>query len=408
MSAYEANGNSMDPAYPYDPEIRAAAREETSRLLRIEREKEARLLAALKQNSAAMQPQVVAPVGAERPRFHPHTSGEFDGFGEMQFAIDGVLPARGLAVFFGASQAGKSALLLALMRAMVTGSAWFGRETLQRNVWYIALEGQSGLRQRVKAMEKHFQQQLPDAARFIFDEINLMKEDDVEALQARIVEHGGVQVIVIDTLACAMAGGDENSSKDMGKVLSAAKALQQATGGLVILVHHTGKDASRGMRGHSSLFAALDVAIEVKRHENHRTWHLAKARDAEDGVAGAFLLKKVELDPDSKGRPRSSVVVVETEMPAEKPVSREPAYKNQKIVLGLLKEHLSGIEAMADGEPATIAFDQAVDLVKDSIDATRKHQKERAQDAIRGLIKGAYLSEQDGVLSLPGEQETDG
>jgi len=408
MSAYEANVDSLDLAYPCDPEIRAAAREETSRLLGIEREREARMLAELKQNSATMPPQVVAAASAERPRFYPHTSGEFGGFGEVQFAIDGVLPARGLAVFFGAPQSGKSALSLELMRAMVTGSMWFGRETLQRNVWYIALEGQAGLRQRVRAMEKYFQLQLPDAARFVFDEINLMKEDDVDALKARLVEHGGVQVIVIDTLACAMAGGDENSSKDMGKVLSAAKALQHAIGGLVILVHHTGKDASRGMRGHSSLLAALDVAIEVKRHEHHRSWHLAKARDSEDGVAGAFLLEKVELEPDSKGRPRSSVVVVPTEMPKEEAAARGPSHKNQRTALGVLKVQLIGIEAMEDGEPATITFDQAVDMVKDSIEVGPKHQKLRAQEAIRGLIKDGFLMEEDGVLSLPSEQGGDG
>lgn len=360
------------------------------------------------QVNASVPPRKAATAVHERGRFHPHTSGEFDGFGEVQFAIDGLLPARGHAVFFGATQCGKSALLLDVMRSLVTGSTWFGRETLQRNVWYIALEGQSGLRHRVKAMEKHFQLQLPDAARFIFDEVNLAKEDDVDALKARIVEHGGVHVIVIDTLACAMAGGDENSSKDMGKVLSAAKALQRAIDGLVILVHHTGKDASRGMRGHSSLLAAVDVAIEVKRHEHHRSWHLTKARDAEDGVAGAFLLEKVEIEPDSKGRPRSSIVVVQTEMPQEAAVAREPAYKHQRTALGVLKVQLIGIEAMEGEEPATITFDQAVGMVKDSIEVGPKHQKLRAQEAIRGLIKEGFLSEEDGVLSLPSEQGSDG
>lgn len=397
-----------DPSMVRAPVISPEQSEEIRQALEEVRAINAAKPALSQEVHASAPPKKEAPAGHERGRFYPHTSREFDGFGEVQFAIDGVLPARGLAVFFGAPQSGKSALSLEVMRAMVTGSAWFGRETLQRNVWYIALEGQAGLRHRVKAMEKHFQLQLPDAARFIFDEINLMKEDDVDALKARIMAHGGVQVIVIDTLACAMAGGDENSSKDMGKVLSAAKALQQAIDGLVILVHHTGKDASRGMRGHSSLLAALDVAIEVKRHEHHRSWHLAKARDAEDGVAGAFLLEKVELEPDSKGRPRSSVVVVPTEMPKEEAAARGPSHKNQRIALSVLKVHLAGIEAMEDGEPATITFDQAVDMVKDAIEVGPKHQKLRAQEALRGLIKDGFLMEADGVLSLPSEQGGDG
>lgn len=397
-----------DPSMVRAPVISPEQSEEIRQALEEVRAINAAKPALSQEVHASAPPKKEAPAGHERGRFYPHTSREFDGFGEVQFAIDGVLPARGLAVFFGAPQSGKSALSLEVMRAMVTGSAWFGRETLQRNVWYIALEGQAGLRHRVKAMEKHFQLQLPDAARFIFDEINLMKEDDVDALKARIMAHGGVQVIVIDTLACTMAGGDENSSKDMGKVLSAAKALQQAIDGLVILVHHTGKDASRGMRGHSSLLAALDVAIEVKRHEHHRSWHLAKARDAEDGVAGAFLLEKVELEPDSKGRPRSSVVVVPTEMPKEEAAARGPSHKNQRIALSVLKVHLAGIEAMEDGEPATITFDQAVDMVKDAIEVGPKHQKLRAQEALRGLIKDGFLMEADGVLSLPSEQGGDG
>lgn len=406
MSAHGEGSKPMNPANPYGIEPSEEAREEVLRILAEARVKEARLLA--QQATVSLPVLAAAGVIKERTRFQPYTSAEFDAFPEVQYAIDGVLPARGLAVLFGASQAGKSAVMLAATRAMTTGTKWFGRETMQRNVWFVALEGQSGLRHRVKAMEEYFDQQLPGAASFVFDEINLMKDEDVEELKVQLNRHKNVHVIVIDTLACAIAGGDENSSKDMGKVLRVAKELQQAIDGLVILVHHTGKDASRGMRGHSSLHAAADVAIEVKRHENHRSWHLAKARDAEDGLSGAFELKKIELKPDSEGRSRSSIVAVEAEMPKEPPASRRPAYKNQITAFDLLRIHLIGIEAISDGEPATITFDQAVDLVKDSIEVTPKHQKVRAQEAIRGLIKGEFLVDLDGVLSLPGEQDADG
>lgn len=407
MSALEQGRDQPDESRKFGIVISDEAREEVTRLLAGARAEEARRLAESGQPPSTPQPVVTTPV-VKRDRFYAFKASEFDGFGQEPSAVEGVFPARGVAAVYGPSQVGKSVLSLDLTRAMVNGSPWFGRDTLQRNVWYIAAEGQSGLRQRVRAIQKHFQQQMPDAARFVFDAINLMKDEDVDDLKVCIKKHGGVQVIVIDTLACAMAGGDENSSKDMGKVLNAAKTLQQAIDGLVILVHHTGKDASRGMRGHSSLLAAVDVAIEVKRHEKHRSWHLAKTRDAEDGMSEAFILEKVELEPDCKGRPRSSIVVVPTEMPSEQPASREPAHKNQKLVRGVLRVHLVGIEAMADGKPATITFDQAVDLVKDSIESSPKHQKVRAQEAIRGLIKGGFLLDSDGVLSLPSEQGADG
>ena len=71
-------------------------------------------------------------------------------------------------------------------------------------------------------------------------------------------------IIVIDTLNQSAAGCDENSNVDMSLIVSRAKIIADAIKGLVLLVHHTGKDASKGLRGHSSLNAALDVAIEVQ------------------------------------------------------------------------------------------------------------------------------------------------
>lgn len=415
MSTYPEDRNRplstrMTFASEYDDDRRMAeSREEVRAILAPYKAQQAKLDAQNAQKVAAVKPAEGSPASSDQTRFPVYTSDAFGEFGDVEYALDGVFPARALAVVYGAPQAGKSALVLDAVRAMVTGSTWLGRDTLKCNVWVISLEGQAGLRLRVKAMEKYHEMSLPKTAGFVFDDLNLMKQEDVDGLKARIQKHPGVQVIVIDTLACAMAGGDENSSKDMGKVLSAAKEIQRAIDGLVILVHHTGKDASRGMRGHSSLLGAVDVAIEVKRHENHRSWRLAKARDAEDGVTGAFVLEKVELEPDGKGRPRSSIVVVHTEMPADAAATiREPAYKHQRTALVALKLQLIGMEAMEDGGPATIPFDQAVDLVKDSIDVTPKHQKLRAQEAIRGLVKGGYLLEQDGVISLPADPEGGG
>ena len=66
----------------------------------------------------------------------------------------------------------------------------------------------------------------------------------------------------------------------MGQIIAAAKELQTFVGGLVVLVHHTGKDASKGLRGHSSLQAALDAAIEVRRDGDNRecSYHRASIK----------------------------------------------------------------------------------------------------------------------------------
>ena len=87
----------------------------------------------------------------------------------------------------------------------------------------------------------------------------------------------------------------------MGLILAGMKRLQEITGGLVIIVHHTGKDASKGLRGHSSLAAALDGAIEVERTQTSRSWSAAKVKDGEDGKQRAFKLHVVDLGRDGDG-----------------------------------------------------------------------------------------------------------
>src|SRR5690606_31022552 len=106
----------------------------------------------------------------------------------------------------------------------------------------------------------------------------LLSPKDLKDLGMSIKARGSTDgVVIIDTLNRAAPGMDENSSVDMGHAIHAAKLIQQGLGGLVLLVHHSGKDAAKGMRGHSSLYAALDAASEVKRSGPDRVWSLAKA-----------------------------------------------------------------------------------------------------------------------------------
>nr|WP_315474865.1 hypothetical protein [uncultured Sandarakinorhabdus sp.] len=79
------------------------------------------------------------------------------------------------------------------------------------------------------------------------------------------------------------------------------KRLQELTEGLVICVHHTGKDASKGMRGHSSLHAALDIAIEVGRGDLTRWWKAAKVKDGADDRTRGFKLNVIDLGIDVDG-----------------------------------------------------------------------------------------------------------
>jgi hypothetical protein len=177
-------------------------------------------------------------------------------------------------------------------------------------VVYVCLEGEAGLSNRVSAYLTR-----NDAAGdvyFLTQPVSLLNEKDAPELAKAIHESeaaGGV--VIIDTLNRAAPGMDENASGDMGKIIAMVKGLQSALGGLVMLVHHTGKDATKGMRGHSSLIAALDAAIEVTRSGDQRSWQVAKSKDGEDGKAHPFRLEVVQLGIDDDGDPVTSCVIKE-------------------------------------------------------------------------------------------------
>mgnify|MGYP003346413027 CR=1 FL=1 len=108
-------------------------------------------------------------------------------------------------------------------------------------------------------------------------------------------------VVIVDTWAQTTPGANENSGEDMGKALAHCKGIHRATGAMVMLVHHSGKDASRGARGWSGLRAAADVELEVVRADEARSLTVTKLKDGEDGAEFAFRLESVVLGLDEDG-----------------------------------------------------------------------------------------------------------
>ncbi|PKO86016.1 MAG: hypothetical protein CVU18_17115 [Betaproteobacteria bacterium HGW-Betaproteobacteria-12] len=241
-----------------------------------------------------------------KARFKPQTAAELDPT-PMQYLIKGVAPAQGLLVIYGPSGSAKSFLSIAAAAAIGEGSSFFGYAATPAPVLYVGLEGEAGVRGRVLAWERHHGRPMPDNVRFSLEPFQLTDAQDVADL-AEICPPGCA--VIIDTLNRAAPGLDENSSKDMGRVIDGAKTLQRKIAGLVILVAHSGKDSTRGLRGHSSLFAALDAAILVSRGDGGaRRWKLDKAKDGKDGEEHGFRLTVVELGTDADGDTVSSCVI---------------------------------------------------------------------------------------------------
>ena len=331
--------------------------------------------------------QLVSPSGTQR--FNLLDRAGIMAQQQQEWLIKGLVPKRGLGVVFGPSQSGKSFLLLDMLAAIGRGAPWFGHRVKQAHVTYVMLEGEAGLRNRVVALERQHEREIPPGFRALVQHFDLSDPVQVEAL-GELLPKGGVTAI--DTLNRSAPGLDENAAQDMGKIIGGMKRLQELTEGLVICVHHTGKDATKGMRGHSSLHAALDMAIEVGRGDVVRWWKAAKVKDGADDHVHAFKLKVIELGVDEDGDPITSCAIEPDHSSAA--ARRPPKGKNQKAVYARLRNQL-GADGWTEGdglEPPEISHERALALAIDLLgDINASRPAARAIEAINGLISGRHL-----------------
>lgn len=332
------------------------------------------------------------------PRYKLLGSADLAALPPLAWCVRGVLPAVGLAGLYGPSASGKSFLALDVAAAIAEGRRWFDCRVEPAPVVYAALEGEAGFKLRVQAWEAHQGRTLPAGLRMVLQPFKLTEPQDVADLAA-VVPAGAV--VFLDTLNRAAPTADENSSRDMGEILEAAKQLQTLTGGLVVLIHHTGKDATKGLRGHSSLFAAMDAAVEVSRDGDRREWKVAKAKDGQDGDARPFKLEIETLGIDEHGDPVTSCTVRADTSVADVQRVRVPQGGNQKLVYdgirGLFKDGISGKPGAPPLRPC-IELEAAVTAGAARLTCASDKKTSRARDAITGLVSRGVLGLNEGFL----------
>ncbi|MDN8615486.1 AAA family ATPase [Variovorax ginsengisoli] len=316
------------------------------------------------------------------------------------YCVRGVLPAVGLAALFGPSGSGKSFLGFDLGAAIPAGNRWFDCRVNPAPVVYLALEGEAGFKLRAQAWEASRGRPLPEGFQMVLQPFKLTDPQDVHDL-ASVLPAGAV--LFIDTLNRAAPAADENSSRDMGAILEAAKLLQSMTGGLVVLVHHTGKDSTRGLRGHSSLLAAMDAAIEVSRDGDRREWRVAKSKDGQDGEVHSFKLRVETLGIDEHGDPITSCVVDRDTAAQDVRTAKLPQGGNQRLVFDALRPLFKNGRAGLPGAPPLrpcIELDAAIAAGAAKLTCPTDRRTSRTREAITGLAARGVIGLHEGWLWL--------
>jgi hypothetical protein len=226
--------------------------------------------------------------------------------------IQDTLDFGAMTVIYGESNSGKSFFTLDLAFSVATGRAWFGKRVQQGAVLYVSAEAGTSFRKRVVAIRKDTKTEGADLPFGLVPcPVDLLDpKADTQPLISLIKDFGQtcgipVHMTVIDTLARAIAGGNENAPDDMGAFVGNLDHIRDATGCHLVVVHHSGKDKLKGARGHSSLRAATDTEIEIA----NLCASVTKQRDFESGQQIGFSLEPIEIGKNSMGEPVESCVI---------------------------------------------------------------------------------------------------
>lgn len=350
---------------------------------------------------------LLARAKAPAQRWKLHDADQFADQPPLEWLVKGLIPRRGVVAFYGASGCGKSFLVLDLFGAIVGEREWFGLRTVRVPALYLCLEGAAGFGKRLAA----YRIEVGSLAgmKVVAEPFRLNDRQD-EADIIDLIRNTGLTrgLVCIDTLAQATPGMDENSGEGMTLAIAACQRIQQATDSLVLLVHHVGKDSTKGLRGHSSLIGALDASIEVSGGIDGapRQWEARKVKDDATGEPYHFALRRVVLGIDEDGDEVTSCVIEQAEVAANSVrKARLPSGGNMKIAWDRMGELLKspavvfGKASAPPGRPC-VDLEAATGDIAARLTCDPKRRRERAEQAITALVARGVLAHQEGWLWL--------
>jgi len=236
----------------------------------------------------------------------------------QRWTVPGWLPSDSLIAIYAAPGMGKSFYALTMALEIARGGEWIGTPIEAAPVLYVAAERGTVLRDRLEAWMTHTEEPLPDSLLLMSEPRppQLTNPSHVSAL-CELIKREGVRFVVLDTYAQMTQGLEENSVKDVGPVLDSLAQIRQATnGGIVSVVHHSGKDSSKGLRGSSAFLGAVDLSIEIASGGDGRiSATVRKSNAGAEPMPEWYKLESVPLSP-YEGATREAAVLTHTGAPS--------------------------------------------------------------------------------------------
>jgi hypothetical protein len=327
-----------------------------------------------------------------------------------EWLIKKVLPLSGVGTIYAPSGEYKSFATIDVGYHVATGQPWGGRKTRQACVAYIAAEGGGGFWKRQWAWEKeHDKIPFEDAPFYtVLASPNLgTGDEDARELTRciRILKIPSPGLIVIDTLAQSLGGGDENGS-GMQMMIQNCNKLANLYHCFVLLVHHTPLSNPERMRGSGQLFNAVDASFLIQKQENETnraTLNVVKMKDEDGGQSFDIKLKKVVLGIDEDGDEVSSLAAISSTDLSERTVAEKAA---DKMSLG--DRRVATVKIMQDKAEISIRqltkqSQMSRPAVIETLESLRKDRYVSKDTSVARGAKGLYVLTQKGKRADVGE-----
>ena len=244
-----------------------------------------------------------------------HTGADIEKIPPTRWQLKGKLVRGGLSALYSEPGLGKSFVAIDMSMAAVLGEQWWGEHFSENcKVLYIAAERHAEVADRVRAACKKrgiSTRQLENFTLIASPRPPHVANDLVDLIE--IAQKIKPDLIIFDTFARMTLDSDENSTKDMGRIvedfLQVIHAAGEQCSGLI--VHHAGKDKSKGMRGNTALLGAVDAVLKLEKQGEALMLSVEKINAAETPQPAYFAIESIDMpDTENLGEVRSVGVLI--------------------------------------------------------------------------------------------------
>jgi hypothetical protein len=261
-----------------------------------------------------------------------------------RWLIPGVLPQDAFAILFGPPGTFKSFIALDWALTVATGGSFPQTHAFRVEdpgpVLYILGEGRASFVKRVKAWEQaHLGGRKAD--RFILaDPVPLVAEAIEGFIDGALEMHPeGYKLVVVDTVARAMQGLNENAQEHASKFTAMTQRLQAELGATLLAIHHSGQGDDTRAKGSMEFQGAPDAIFGVHRKGKEKSVSLfnTKQKDAPEWEKPMRLELRAQGEAEDEAEDEGSLAVFPAakadEVPATEKAEAPPKDKRKRPAL---------------------------------------------------------------------------